>query len=60
MDLKEAIKVVVEEEHLGDFVYTVRDRAMESDPRFRGNSWDHPRVARFSQAVERLTQELKK
>ncbi len=57
MELKEAIKVLIEEEHLGDFVYNVRERA-NSDNTFTGNSWDHPRVKRFSEAVTRLQQEL--
>jgi hypothetical protein len=53
MDLKEAIHVLVKEEFLGDWVYSVRERAL-SDESYTGNSWDHPRVKRFSQAVKVL------
>lgn len=53
MTLKEAIKVLVDEEHIGDFVYDIKERAYE-DRSFKGNSWDHPRVKRFSDAVAAL------
>lgn len=59
MELKEAIRILVKDENLGDFIYNVRERANESG-RFKGNSWDHPRVKRFSDAVTRLEEELKK
>lgn len=60
MELQEALKVLIEEEHTGDFVYTIRDRAGEMADGFKGSSWDHPRVTRWSEAVERLTQEMKR
>lgn len=53
MTLREAIRVLVEEEHIGDFVYNVRERTYE-DTSYKGNSWDHPRVKRFSDAVTAL------
>jgi len=58
MTLKEAIKILVEDESIGDFIYNIRERALDSE--FEGNSWDHPRVIRYSNAVERLKEELKK
>lgn len=59
MDLKEAIKVLVNEEHLGDFIYNIRDRVNSSGERFEGSSWDHPRVKRFSDAVKALEDYIK-
>lgn len=59
MDLKEALKVILEEEHIGDFIYNVRERAVQ-DPSYKGDSWHHPRVKRYGDAVARLTEELKK
>ena len=53
MTLRTAIKILVEEEHIGDFVYNVRERALD-DSNYKGNSWDHPRVKRFSDAVTAL------
>lgn len=58
MDLKEAIKVLVEDEFIGDFIYNVRERTYE-DSNFRGNSWDHPRVKRYGNAVAFLENWLK-
>lgn len=57
MDLKEALKVLLEEEHIGDFVYTVRERAVTQA--FADNSWEHPRVIRYSDAVVYLTSVMK-
>jgi hypothetical protein len=54
MDLKEAIRVMVKEEHLGDWVYDVRSRAMESGDGYKGNLWHHPRVNRFCEALKVL------
>ncbi len=54
MTLNEAIVYLLDEFHLGDQVYTVRDRAVESGDGFKGSSWDHPAVARFSEAVTAL------
>jgi len=57
MTLKEAIKILIEDEFLGDFVYDIRERCLDDE--FKGNSWDHPRVLRFNDAVNRLREELK-
>lgn len=55
MTLKEAIVYLLDEFHLADQVYTVRSRAVESgDPTFIGNSWEHPAVTKFSEAIEAL------
>lgn len=59
MTLKEAITVLVKDEHLGDFVYNVRDNANGSGDGYKGNSWDHPRVKKFSEAVTALENYLK-
>ena len=58
MTLTEALKVVVEEEHLEDFIYTVRERACQSGDGYKGKSWDHPRVKRFNEAVRILKQHI--
>lgn len=57
MTLKEALRVIYEEEHLDDFIYQVRERAA-SDPDFKGNTWEHPRVKQFSQACVVIRREL--
>lgn len=50
-----ALKVVLVDEALGDFIYTVRDRALDDDDNsFAGSSWDHPRVIAFGHAVDVL------
>lgn len=59
MTLREALDLILNKEHLEDYVYHVRDAAAE-DPRPSGctNSWDHPRVKAFTDACERLKWEL--
>lgn len=57
MTLREALQIVVRDESLGDHVYSVRDRAA-GDATFKGNTWDHPRVTRFSEAVTTLERHL--
>ena len=58
MKVKEALHVILKEEHLGDWIYDVRDRARESDLAYKDNSWKHPRVTRFSEAVAVLEKYL--
>jgi hypothetical protein len=53
MDIREAIKVLLDEESIGDYIYTVRERA-GNDATFTGNSWDHPRVTRYQEALTAL------
>jgi hypothetical protein len=43
-----ALRVLLKED-LGDFVYTVRERAF-SDAGYHGDSWEHPRVKAWSTA----------
>ena len=54
MTLDAAIRYLLDEFHLGDQVYTVRDRAVESGDGFKGNSWDHPMVSKFQAALDAL------
>lgn len=54
MTLPEAIDYLLDEFHLGDYVYDVRSRAVESGEPFEGNSWDHPKVLKFAEAVKAL------
>lgn len=54
MTLHEAIVYLLDEFHLGDSIYAVRSRAVESGDDFAGNSWDHPAVKKFYDAVMAL------
>jgi hypothetical protein len=55
MDLQTALKTLLDDESVGDFIYSIRDRAGESGEPFEGSSWDHPRVRAYSDAIEALT-----
>lgn len=59
MTLYEALKVVVKDEHLADYIYHVREHAMGSGDGYTGESWNHPRVKRFSEAVTVLENYVK-
>ncbi len=58
MTREEAIDALVNEFHIGDYVYNVRERVTEDREWFMANpqasSWDHPKVKRFSDAVTAL------
>ena len=47
-----AARELINEHHLGDFVYIVRERL--DDPAYEGNTWEHPKVTSFARAVETL------
>jgi hypothetical protein len=51
MTLQEAIAYLLDEFHLGDYVYQVKERITEP---FDGSLWDHPKVTKFSEAVKAL------
>lgn len=51
-DLVAALKTLLVDESIGDFVYTIRDRAAGDG--FVGDSWHHPRVLAYSRAIEVL------
>jgi hypothetical protein len=57
--LNEALRILVEEEHLGDWVYDIRERALSNDPDFEGSSWDHPRVKRFGEVFRVIEAHVK-
>lgn len=57
-ELLAALKVLLSES-LGDWIYDVRSRASESGDGFDGNSWDHPRVTAFSDAVTTVERAVK-
>lgn len=57
-ELRAALKVLVDVESVGDWVYEVRERALADDS-FTGNTWDHPRVKAFSDAVTTITTALR-
>lgn len=52
MTLKEALKVILKDEFLGDWIYAVRDRASEnrSEEEQDIDRWKLPRVKRFAEA----------
>lgn len=54
MSPKEAARALIEEFHIGDYIYRVRERAIEEDPGFSGNSWHHPKVTRFNEICKTL------
>lgn len=58
MDLKEALKVVLKDESLEDYIYHVRESAREtrSEEDKYESSWDLPRVKRFAEACKVLTE----
>ena len=60
MTLQDALEILVEQEHIADWVYRVRDRVILIDPTFQGNPWEHPRVIAFGEAVQTLQAELKR
>lgn len=51
-ELIAAIKTVNELHPLGDAIYQVRESIDWTAEPFDGRSWDHPRVKRYSDAVE--------
>lgn len=59
MTLREALDLVLNKEHMEDWIYSVRER-ISDEPRPEGctNSWDHPRVTAYAEACTRLKQEL--
>ncbi len=54
MTLSEAIVYLLDEFHLGDKIYDVRSRAVDTDRAYVGKSWDHPAVKKFNDAVAAL------
>jgi hypothetical protein len=57
MELKEAIRILLKEEHLEDWIYDVRERTHE-DSGWKGDSWEHPRVVRFGEVCNTLKEYL--
>lgn len=53
-----AIRTINQHNNLGDAVYMVRDHAVETDPGYTGDSWHHPSVTAYSDAVQTLAQEI--
>ena len=43
----------------GDYVYNVRDRAAGMGDGFTGNTWEHPRVIAYGEAIETLRKWVK-
>jgi len=59
MTLKEAIRILIEEEHMEDWIYHVKSAAAEDGSRWKGSLWDHPRVQRYSEVCKVLKDHLK-
>lgn len=49
----EIAKALIEEFHIEDYIYDVRESTYE-DKSFVGSSWDHPKVQRFSDVCDEL------
>lgn len=56
--LASAIRTINKLHDLGDAVYDVRGRVGEDFPEYTGNSWDHPTVKEYNDAVQTLRAEL--
>lgn len=53
MDIKEALTVLLDEEHIDDdAVYSVRENVIGDG--HTGSSWEHPRVLRVIEAFDAL------
>lgn len=57
-DLKSAI-LDLDEESVGDFVYTIRERVDMSELPKGASSWDHPRVVAWGDAAAVLAKYAK-
>lgn len=57
-ELIAAIKTINELHPLGDAIYKVRESIDWTAEPFDGSSWDHPRVKRYSDAVESVKSAL--
>lgn len=53
-----AIRTVNQYHNLGDAVYEVRSRVFETDPGYKGESWDHPSVKTYGDAVATIEKEI--
>jgi hypothetical protein len=56
-ELRAAIDALLNEFHIGDYVYDVRERAA-GDSTHMGNTWEHPKVKQFNACIEVLRRSL--
>jgi len=54
MTPKEAMKILLKDFHIQDYVYDVRDYHMGENDGYEGNSWDHPKVKEFLELIKIL------
>ena len=52
MNLDDALRVLAKE-GIGDFIYEIRER-VASDTTYHGNTWNHPRVRAWGEAVQAI------
>jgi len=57
MTPQEIAKALIEEFHIADYRYELRESLMGEDNAegFRGSWWDHPRMQRFSDVCDELS-----
>jgi len=60
MTVEEAIRALLDEYQIGDYVYDVRSTALEEDPEYTGESWEHPTVKRFADVLDTLRRHIEK
>lgn len=53
-----AIRTINQHHNLGDAIYSVRARALEHDPGYKGESWQHPMVSAYNDAVQTVEREI--
>lgn len=54
MTLKEALDYFMDEFHLSDKFYEVKDRVFDIDPTYQGYAWDHPSMKKFGEAIDAI------
>ena len=58
MNLDDALRVLVRE-HIGDFIYNIREHVFSDEPDFKGSSWEHPRVIAWNEACKAIVAHVK-
>lgn len=54
MTAKEAMKILLKDFHIADYVCDVRDYYRGEEDGYEGDSWDHPKVKEFSEIIKTL------
>lgn len=54
----DAVRVINQHHNLGDAVYNVRESVISRDPAYQGDTWHHPIVNAYSDAVKTLGEQI--